>query len=675
MLSCRFIFSSSRFFSRLLFVVVAVLSINFVLAQSVFAQSLDELLDLSLEDLLDLRVTTASRYEQELDYAPGIINAISQEEMNSYGALQLRDVVDRLPAVVSNFDELRQYSSIMVRGDLRQQNRVLTLINGRPLRSLIGGASSNGFFLNVLPVNSLERVEFVRGPGSVLYGSGAMSGVLNVITRKPTNSAVDVSLQAGSFGGRNATLSGEYLADSVSGMLTVHHFDSDGWPAEFTLPDPAGGVREIDMRFGEQNKALNAQLYWGGWGLDFHYADSDVVGQRLDLTTTTHETGFANLAYKTDLSADWQSQTHLTWHSDKNEFDRSVIEGESLLLESFVTYSFLSDSKLVMGLSAEHEQFDIFDAFATEPPFNIPARSYGDNANLYLLYAQFDTQLSQRLQLTLGAQVNKSEGLSGDFVPRLGLIYHFTERWGSKLLYSEAYRSPDSLERWLDSTFVKGDNELKPEKVKTLDWQWFARGENHRSALTLFYSKYRDLIAATSFDIELGEDGLVPISGSFINKDKLEIYGAELEGDWQALERLMINASYSWQRNKDDEGLQNVTGAPTWMAKLGARYHFQSGVTLGSFVSYVGAYKNTTKRGATLTNPVPESYALLSLNALIDLAVLFNSKSWQGLSLELLGQNLLDEEIHHTNGGVGGGNSLPAYAPRAGYLKLRYRYQ
>src|SRR5450755_4753407 len=153
---------------------------------------------LDLESLLSTKVITASKFSENMADAPGIISVISQDELRRFGGTTLAEVLERVPGLSIASAYFTDRSLVAARGDQTKINggHILFLINGRPTREVLeGGLISD--LLEAFPVNALEKIEVIKGPGSVLYGSNAFSAVVNLITKKAEGNGLTVS----GFGG------------------------------------------------------------------------------------------------------------------------------------------------------------------------------------------------------------------------------------------------------------------------------------------------------------------------------------------------------------------------------------------------------------------------------------------------------------------------------------------
>ncbi len=183
---------------------IAVIAIGI---SSAYSQSdTAKLADLSLKDLLNIKVTTVSKTLQELGVAPATVTVVTREQIRIRGYQSLLDVLADLPDFKID-DKIYSVSgnSVLVRGTQGQQNFVI-LLDGIKISSPTSEALP---VMENYPVNLAEQVEIVYGPSSALYGADAVSAVINIITRKaPAKNGllVDATSMAGMYGYTNNTL-------------------------------------------------------------------------------------------------------------------------------------------------------------------------------------------------------------------------------------------------------------------------------------------------------------------------------------------------------------------------------------------------------------------------------------------------------------------------------------
>src|SRR5690606_30083740 len=165
----------------------------------------EDIAEMSLEELLNLEVTVASKKEEKISDAAGVISVLTKQELQNFGGITLRDILERVPSLSATSSYFTDRYMIAGRGNQTKINggHNLILINGRPTREIVeGGISSE--ILAAFPVNIIERIEVIRGPGSVLYGSNAFSMVINIVTEKPAEDNISLTGILGDGGAKGA---------------------------------------------------------------------------------------------------------------------------------------------------------------------------------------------------------------------------------------------------------------------------------------------------------------------------------------------------------------------------------------------------------------------------------------------------------------------------------------
>src|ERR1051325_7859477 len=209
-----------------------------------------DLTELPLEALMDIEVPTvygASKFEQKATEAPSSITVISSDEIKRYGYRTLADVLQSVQGFHVSYD--RNYAFLGTRGvNLGDFNsRVLLLVNGhRVNNNLTDGAYIDTAF--ILDVDLIDRVEVIRGPGSVLYGNNAFFGVINVVTRQGKQiNGVEGSFDYGGFDTYKGRVTiGKAFTNGLNFLLSGTFYDSGGpdhlFFPEFNTPAQNNGV-------------------------------------------------------------------------------------------------------------------------------------------------------------------------------------------------------------------------------------------------------------------------------------------------------------------------------------------------------------------------------------------------------------------------------------------------
>ncbi|MEK9816072.1 MAG: TonB-dependent receptor plug domain-containing protein, partial [Limnobacter sp.] len=170
-------------------------------------------------------VITANRYERSLSDVQADVTVITQEDIQRSGASSLTDLLKRAPGIqYSSNGGGQQSSTLFIRGS--DSKHTLFLIDGQRIGPLDGFSQSQ---FQHLPLDQIERIEILRGPGSSLYGSDAIGGVVQIITKKADRkSGGDVSISVGNNNTRKLNTSGTVAGERGSIRLGVGHEYSDG---------------------------------------------------------------------------------------------------------------------------------------------------------------------------------------------------------------------------------------------------------------------------------------------------------------------------------------------------------------------------------------------------------------------------------------------------------------
>lgn len=196
------------------------------------ADQTQDIYAVDLESLLNMQVITVSRFSEKLSGAPGVISVVTKDELRRFAGMTLSEILNQVAGLQVSAASFNDRSIVAVRGDQTQINggHVLHLVNGRPTRDVLEGGLI-GDFLESFPVGILERIEVIRGPGSVLYGSNAFSGVVNLITRKADSNEF-VATGLGGPGDAVATSARASVQSGDLGIVTAAQFHQNP-PAPF----------------------------------------------------------------------------------------------------------------------------------------------------------------------------------------------------------------------------------------------------------------------------------------------------------------------------------------------------------------------------------------------------------------------------------------------------------
>jgi len=604
----------------------------------------------SLEDLLKIKISTASKYEQLVGEAPASITIITQEEIRRFGYRILQDVFSSVPGFYSSYD--RNYSYLGVRGFGRPtdyNNRILLLLNGMQLNEAVFGSVllESGFGIDLFDV---DRIEIVRGPGSTLYGTGAMLAVINVITKKGAGvNGLSLAGEAGSYGRlKGKAAYGTKLDNGLDFFIAGNWADVDGrdiYYKEYDDPSTNNGLaqgldwdRPRSLFASLSFKGFSLQAYnssrkkgnpTGSWGVDFNnpYAEfydaqrfvearyEREFSARLQMTVRGYYyvyDYYGHYSYS-DVPTDDESADHLAGGEARFLWDTS------------------SQNRVVLGLEYRNHLENSY--FYGGSDFVIFKGNFPEQ--VYSIYAQDELSLTSTLTLTAGFRNDYYSTIGNAFVPRASLIYRPFANSTLKFLYSEAFRAPNVYEReYVDSAETgyvdqKVNPALGAEKIRTLELAWEQRlSEGLFGTVSLYSFHMKNLI-------DLGID---PTDGFYWyeNSGSVNSKGIELGLNARFANGILGYASYSYQDSKDTVGESHLTNSPEHLVKAGVSFPvFELG--------YAGIQVLHESERLTVYDTKTKPFFLANLN-------LVSKTFLQRFRASLLVNNLFDIEYAYPGG-------------------------
>jgi outer membrane receptor for ferrienterochelin and colicins len=621
-----------------------------------------DLKDMDIEELLNVNVSVASKKSEAVTEAPAVVTVVPREDFTMYGDRDLLQLMQRQPSVYTRGSYMYPNNVASFRGDMPTHLDLhdLILFNGRPIReSGFGGIDFPVY--TTFPITSLGSVELVRGPGSVLYGTNAFTGVVNLKSRAiPDKPEVSVSGEGGSYGEYDTTVSAGGRSGDLGGVADIRLGGQDGY--RYGLVDGKGVYSS--HADDDHSYSGTTHMEYRNFTFDMFATDMETfhLGSLPWWSLPYHEFGvkklFTNVGYRIPFDEKTSLEVNLTYNLHENRFENVTqwvgLNSSDVLGEVTLFTNPIDNLNVALGYLQEYRT-----NFAPDSDYyqSIPTYRYRPQG----LYAQGDYKIVESLKLIAGAQWNESSQGYEDTITRYGLIFTPIKKWGLKLLRGEAFRAPFALETDVyDIPILVGNKDLKPETITTYDAQIFYDDQKTYAAVTYFNSTIDDLIIRNA--------SVSP--ASFKNGGEQRFQGVELEAKRFLTSHWHVLGSAMYQNNAQTDDL-NPSTAPDYMVKLGTGYTWDWG-TASIFCSHFG--KPSPLVSEVVVNPEPKALSLVSATARLDMAHWFGGPKGRAM-LMLRVENLLNEDIWVTEfNRAGNPNSLPDGPGRTVYAGLTYTF-
>ncbi|MFT3819382.1 MAG: TonB-dependent receptor [Rubrivivax sp.] len=527
-------------------------------------------------------VVTGSAIEQKLIDAPASISVITREELDKRPVQDVAELLGTVPGVtLSRSGNL--VPGIQIRG--LGQAYTLMLIDGKRVNSTSASFRGNDYDSGWVPVEEIERIEVVRGPMSSLYGSDAIGGVVNIITRKVGKAwrgslRVEKIVQENELAGDSTlgsfSLSGPLLAD-VLGFKLWGGADQREADSPALNPAPAaGGTAPTAMPL-LNSRSYGAQLAW-----------TPAEGQSLLLDADGTRRNHGNFV----LERETRSLRHqgrygfgrseLTLSADETRNLTGTVDGQINPNRSNTT---LLDGKLTLPLPAWWQTLTVGGELRRDKlhdPANLAGApgtaGFGKDPTTrvqqHALFVEDELRLGDDTFVTLGLRHDDHENFGGHDSPRAYLVHHLAPWLTIKAGWARAFRAPTLLQgspNWGSVScgsatvgcYIVGSTALQPETSTSSEIGLLAERRDWGAGLTVYQNKLRNMIDITN---RTANKALAPTYDNFVgflpdgrpifryqNIASVETRGAELSGR-VALGAWKLRANYSYTDARNTSG-------------------------------------------------------------------------------------------------------------------------
>ncbi len=636
----------------------------------------------SLEDLMNIEVTSVSKIKQTLSRTAAAIFVISAEDILRSGARNIPDLLRMVPGM-----DVAQINAstwaISARGfNGRFSNVLLVLVDGRPVYTQTFG----GVFWDVLdlPFVDIERIEVIRGPGGSIWGANAVNGVVNIITKKASETPGGVVLGGGGNldQGFGAIQYGGSAGDSTDYRVYTKYFNQDHLPNSASQDGGdgwhllQGGFRTDSVLSSKDTLTVEGNVYDAREGIpttDFPSVTSPAPQNIEQLANQTG--GFVQGVWDHTLSTD--SDTTLRVSYDRYEYNDIIREHRSTLgLDFQHHFSRWSRQNIVWGLTYVYSPWNS-DGNLTAS--FVPSKL---NTQLFSSFVQDEIAIvPDRFYLSIGAKLEHNYYTGFDFMPSARVTWALSAHHTLWAAVSQAERTPSAIDasaRYTLSAFPGpggipvlvtfiGNPQVKDEGLIAYEMGYRTSVRRTLSMdFTAYYNNYsdqytREPLAPFLDNVPPPTHFILPIT--YENLMHGETEGIEVAVNWQPTPRWTLSPGYAFEEihmhlapaSHDTTSVAATEGSsPDHSAQLRSHFVFTHALSWDTSAYFIGR----------LTDPSEPSYARLDTQL-----------SWlvgKGVSLSFVGQNLLrdlhEEFVDSTN------TARSTQVKRSAYAKFAWRF-
>lgn len=551
--------------------------------------------DLSLEQLLEVKVVSASKFEQRGRDAPSAAQVISGEEIRRHGWRTLTEALNALPGLYASNDKAYDFlgaRGFQITGDYN--TRFLLLIDGQRNNDNIYESALTGTE-GWLDLSAVERIEYIPGPGSALYGANAMFGVINVITRRGNatgQSELGVSLSQLYGTGVNLHTSHTIKGNGQDTHIFLQYSADKKTGRDISYRDPLGQLIRADGSVSPdgvahgldkgRNHHLMARIDSGEWAMRLINHERSVTPSSANYFSLFDDPSLTVMEGGTQFNASFdhvlsnQSSLHarlgytdfyyrgvypyldasVGYYQNRDDVRGRVLDGELRYQWASGAHQWVTGLEISRDLLAKQVNTNSVSAASLgtqDVDINTPVKHSA-------LFLQDTWQVSEAWLVSLGARMDSTSQQATSTSPRLGVIWQAAPDWTAKLLTGRAYRRPNAYESQFTNTVVYLNNpSLQGETIRTTEGvlEWRRNGGN-RWQLSMYQNRLDNIIQ----QIDTTGTGLF----QFQNLGSTTIRGTELGLEQQYAAGAQLRASLAFNHARNNAG-NKVDNSPTWIAK------------------------------------------------------------------------------------------------------------
>ena len=588
-------------------------------------ETIEELENFSQEtSAIDLSkvVVTAGGFSQEVKSAPASISVVSKAELDNAPFRDVTDALKDVPGVVITGGGASQ--DISIRGMAPQYT--LMMVDGKRQNSRQTRPNSDGSGIEqgwIPPLAAIDRIEVVRGPMSSRYGSDAMGGVINIITKKVAdkwggNVRTDYTVQHDSDAGNGSNtefyLNGPLIKETLG--LQLYGKYSNRQEDEFSGGNPEQRIENIGGKLSfVPVKGQTFELEYGsGFQKRFWTADKSADKS----SDNKYKRNNGSLRYTGEFDGGIIADL-LVSHEKNNNYSRNMIV-KNTEVNGNVIIPIGTHTITVGGQYVDEKLNDNNNKFGSHIN-NIERKSFA-------IFIEDEWWILDNFALTAGLRYDHDENYGAHWSPRLYGVWNIDEAWTIKGGISTGYRTPSirqAVADWGHGTgggrtngVILGNPNLKPEKSTNYEISVnFAPDENLDINTTVFYTQFKDKLQnieicrspgyTGKYDSSIHDKCIAPNGQKYYfiqtnqNIDDATLKGVELAARWRPVEEVTLSTSYTFTKTEQTSGANKgdpLNRIPKHLLNVSADWQFTPQANIWVKANYRGKETQLSRGGA-----------------------------------------------------------------------------
>jgi len=598
-----------------------------------------EVADLSLEELMDVKIYSAAKKEQAMADTAAAAFVISQEDIRRSGATNIPEALRMAPGV--QVAQINAHAwAISIRGfNDRFSTKLLVMVDGRTVYSPL--FSGTYWSAQDAVLEDIDRIEVIRGPGGTVWGANAVNGVINIRTKhsKKTQGGL-VSVQGGNYqDGGSVRYGGDLGKDGTyrvyaKGRHNVDYLNRNDQNAHDQWDTGQGGFRA------DYNLTGKDELSFSGDILEMQGDETVGVPAAIDTNMSRRNANaLAKLTHKNE-SGEWYLQSFYSSEERRGYYINQLVDTFDMEFQHNLQAGQLNAVTWGLDYRLVSDKMTDFNGASFSPASR--------TTQLFSAFLQDQFSITDNLRLTVGSKIEHNDYSGFEYQPSARLLWKLNENHSTWTSVSRAVHTPTrGLQDFRVDLYnlparppvlpnaqvgaMVGNSGVKTEEVTAFEWGYRGQmSQNLSIDVATFYNIYNNLLS--TYPMVIRSPGLTQNLSILANGAEAESYGTELYANWKVTDSWRLQPGYTWltvdtRTTSNADTVRNEGSSPQNQYSIRSQLSLPHHIEFDTNVYYVDNINNAAVKVANYTR--------------LDLRL--GWRPLKALELSVAGQNLLDD--------------------------------